>query len=134
MVENHYKLPFWDPLEHKRKVNPKPCCNDFRQVTVLKELVDGTFERDFTKATNSSVWSWFFIKKVHQDVLKYFLLKCTTNRDVFKRTRLTGTFIQHLTHFWLGFLRLFLGEECKIELPIIYFDRDMLQPQKVTNI
>ena len=99
IAENHYELPFWDTLEHKSKVSQKPRCSDFSQVTVLKELVDGTLERDFTKATFTSVWSWIYIKKVRQGVFKYFLLKCTTNRDVLKRICLTGAFIQHFTHF-----------------------------------
>ena len=44
-----------DPLECKSKVSQKSCCNDLE-----REL---TLERDFTKAANASVWSWFFIKK-----------------------------------------------------------------------
>ena len=40
----------------------KSWCNDLCQVAVLKELVNGTFERDFTKASNASVWDGFFIK------------------------------------------------------------------------
>ena len=30
------------------------------------------------------------------------------NKDVFKRTCLIRAYIQHLTHFWLDILRLFL--------------------------
>ena len=33
----------------------KPCCNDLCEVALLKELVDKTVERDYTKATNASV-------------------------------------------------------------------------------
>ena len=47
---------FRDPLEHKSKVSQKSCCNYLCHVNVLKELVDGTLERDFTKPTNASVW------------------------------------------------------------------------------
>ena len=43
-------------LEHKSKVGQKSCCNDLCQVAVLKELVDGTLGRDFTKVSNASVW------------------------------------------------------------------------------
>ena len=34
-------------------------------------------------------------------------------------TFLIGAFIQHLTHFWLGFWGSFLGRECKIASPVI---------------
>ena len=78
-------------------------------IAPFEELVDGTHDRDFTKVTNTPVWSRFFIKKVYQGVFKYLLLKCTTTRDVFKRTCLIDAFIQHLANFCLGFLRLFLG-------------------------
>ena len=37
------------------KFSQKLCCNKLCEVTVLKELVDGTLERDFTKATHASV-------------------------------------------------------------------------------
>ena len=53
----------------------------------------------------------FSLKKVHQGVFKYLLLKCTTKRDVLKRTCLIGAFIQHLAFFWLEFLRPFLSDE-----------------------
>ena len=39
------------------KVNQKLCCDKLCEIAVLKELVDGTLERDFTKATHVSVWS-----------------------------------------------------------------------------
>ena len=42
-------------IEHKSKVSQKPCCNDLCEVAILKELVDGTVERDYTKARNASV-------------------------------------------------------------------------------
>ena len=35
-----------------QKVTQKSCCNDLCQVDVFKELVDGTREKDFTKASN----------------------------------------------------------------------------------
>ena len=92
-------MPFRDSLEHKKK---SPCCNDLCQVAVLKELVNRTLERDFTKAINASVWSWFFIKmsmKVFSSVFYQTVLRAGTS---------IGAFIQHLTHFWLGFLELFL--------------------------
>ena len=55
--------------------------NDFCQVSILKELVDGTHERDQTKATNASVH-----KKVHESVLKYVLLNYTMSSDARKKT------------------------------------------------
>ena len=91
------------PIDHISKVRQKSCCNDICQVAVLKELVDGTLERDFTKASNASVLSLFFLRKVHESVFKHLVLNCTINRDVCKRTCLIGVFMQHLTHFWLGF-------------------------------
>ena len=48
-------ISFRDPLEYKSKVSQKSCCNDLSQVATLKELVDGTLERDYTKATNVPV-------------------------------------------------------------------------------
>ena len=57
IAENDQKLPFRDPLERKSKVSQKLCCDKLFEVAVLKELVDGTLERDFTKATHASVWS-----------------------------------------------------------------------------
>ena len=77
----NYKFPFRDSIEHKSKVSHKPCCNDLCEVAILKELVDRTVERDYTKATNASVH-----KKVYESVFKYVLLNCTLNRDVCKRT------------------------------------------------
>ena len=56
------------------------------------------------------------------------------NRNVFKRTYLIAAFKQHLTHFWLGFLGLFLDVEVKNFTPVISANRDMLQPQKVAHI
>ena len=47
-------MPLRDPIEHKSKISQKPCCNDLCHIVVLRELVDGTFERDFIKATNAS--------------------------------------------------------------------------------
>ena len=44
-----------DPLEHKSKVSKKFCCDKLCEFTVLKELVNGTLERDFAKATHASV-------------------------------------------------------------------------------
>ena len=40
---------------------------------------------------------------------------------VSKRTWLIGAFIQHLIHFWLGFLGLFLDEEVQNCTPCHYF-------------
>ena len=57
MAENDLKLSSRDPLEHKIKFSQKLYCDKLCEVTVLKDLVDGTFERDFTKATHASVWS-----------------------------------------------------------------------------
>ena len=54
---------FRDPLENKSKVSQKPYCNDFCQVVILKDLVDGELEKDFIKASNASVWGCFFIKQ-----------------------------------------------------------------------
>ena len=107
IAENYQKFLFRDALGHKSKVSQKSCCNDLCQVAVLKELVDGTLERDFTKASDVSVWGWFFIKKVHEGVFEDLQLKCTINRDVCKRTCLIGAFIRDLNHFWLGLLGLF---------------------------
>ena len=50
------KLPFRDPLEHKSIVSQKLCSDKLCVISVLKEKVDGTLERDFTKATHASVW------------------------------------------------------------------------------
>ena len=55
--------------------------NDLCQVSILKELVDGTHERDQTKAKNASVH-----KKVHESVLKYVLLNYTMSSDARKKT------------------------------------------------
>ena len=101
---------------------------------MLKELVDGTLERDFTKASNASVWGLFFIENVHEGVFKHLVLNFTINRDVCKSTCLIGFFILHLTHFWLGFLGLFLGGEYKITPLVITFDRETLQRQNVIHI
>ena len=51
------KLPFRDPPEYKSIISQKLCCDKLREVAVIQELVDGTLERDFTKATHVSVWS-----------------------------------------------------------------------------
>ena len=90
------------------------------------KLIDGTLERDYTKATNASVHR----KSPWKCLWKYVSLNCTMSRDVWKKTYLTGPFIQHSTHFWLGFLGLFLDGEVQNCTPVITFDRDMLQPQK----
>ena len=83
---------------------------------VLKELVDGTLERDFTKATRVPLeliaYKGFF---------KYQLLDCSMNRDVRKRACLIGTFIQHWTHFWSDSLRLFLDMGVQNCTPGHYF-------------
>ena len=47
---------------------------------MLKELIDGTLERDFTKASNAYVWGLFFIKNVHEGVFKHLVLNSTINR------------------------------------------------------
>ena len=52
-----------------------------------------------------------FIKKVHDSVFKYAVLNSTMSRDICKRIWLISALIQHLTHFWLGFLGLFLDGE-----------------------
>ena len=57
IAEDDQELPFRDPLERKGKASQKLCCDKLCEVAVLKELVDGTLERDFTKATHASVWS-----------------------------------------------------------------------------
>ena len=57
MAENDLKLSSRDPLEHKIKFSQKLYCDKLCEVTVLKDLVDGPFERDLTKATHASVWS-----------------------------------------------------------------------------
>ena len=44
-------MSFRGPLEHKSKVSERSC-----QVAVLKEVIDGTLEKDFRKASNASVW------------------------------------------------------------------------------
>ena len=90
----------------------------------IKKLVDGTLERECTKASNASTWGSFYIKEVHEGVFKHLVLNCTINRGACKKTCLTGAFIQNLTHFCLGFLELFLGRECKITHLVITFDRD----------
>ena len=46
------------------------------------------------------------MKKVHEGVFKHLVRNCTINRDFCKRACLIGAFIQHLIHFWLGFLGL----------------------------
>ena len=63
----------------------------------------------------------FSLKNVREGFFKYFLLKCTMNRDVFKRTFMIGAFIQHLTHFWFRFLGLFLGRGVQNCTPGHYF-------------
>ena len=73
----------------------------------IKKLVDGTLEREFTKASNASTWGSFYIKEVHEGVFNHLVLNCTINRGVCKSTCLTGVFIQHLTHSCLGYLGLF---------------------------
>ena len=70
-----------------------------------------------------------FIKRVHENAFKSVLLNCTMSRDVCKRIYLIIAFIQHLSHFWLGFLGLFLDGEGQNFTLVITFDRDMLQPQ-----
>ena len=87
----------------------------------IKKLVDGTLEREFTKASNASTWGSFYIKEVSEGVFKHLVLNCTINRDVCKRTCLIGVFMQLLTHFWLGFLGLFLGGGVQICIPSHYF-------------
>ena len=42
----------------QNKVSQKLYYDKLCEVLVLKELVDGTLERDFTKATHASIWSW----------------------------------------------------------------------------
>ena len=51
------KLSFRKPLERKSKVSQKLCCDKLCDVTLLKKLVDGTLEIDFTKAIHASFWS-----------------------------------------------------------------------------
>ena len=63
----------------------------------------------------------FSFKNVHEGVFKYLLLKCTMNRDVFKRAFMIGAFIQHLAQFWLRFLGLFLGGGVQNCTPGHYF-------------
>ena len=63
----------------------------------------------------------FEIIKVHEGVFEYVLLKCTMNKDVCKMTCLIGAFIQHLDHFWLGFLGLILGGGVQNWTPDQYF-------------
>ena len=75
-----------------------------------------------------------FIIKIYENVFKYVLLNSTMSRDICKRTNLKGAFIQHLNHFWLGSLGLFLDGEVQNCTPVITFDKDMLQPKKVANI
>ena len=43
-------------------------------IAVLNELVDKTLENDFAKASNGSVWDWFFIKKTFIKVFPNILL------------------------------------------------------------
>ena len=52
-----------------------------------------------------------FIKKIHKSVFRNVLLNFTLSRDVCKRSWLIGALMQHLTHFWLDFLGLFLDGE-----------------------
>ena len=63
---------------------------------------------------------------VYKEFFKYILLNCTMNRNICKRTYLIGAFIQHLTHFWLNFLKLFLD--------IIILNTEMLHAQKTVFI
>ena len=62
-----------------------------------------------------------FLKKIHEGVFEHLVLKCTINRDVYKRTYLTGVFIQHLTQFWLGFLGIFFRWGVQNYTPRHYF-------------
>ena len=55
--------------------------------------------------------------KIYESVFKHILLNCNMSRDVCKRTWVTGAFIQHLSHFWLGFLGLFLDGEVQNYIP-----------------
>ena len=55
---------------------------------------------------------------VYKGFFKYLLLNCTMNREVCKRNCLIGAFIQHLTHFLLGFLRLLL--DVGVQNPAIF--------------
>ena len=48
-------------------------------------------------------------------------VKCTMNRDVWKKTCLIGAFIQYLTHIWLDVLGLFLDREVQNYVPGLYF-------------
>ena len=52
---------------HKSNFSQKPCCNGFCQVAILKELVDETYDRDYTKPQMHP-----FIKNVHENVFKCF--------------------------------------------------------------
>ena len=45
--------------------------------------------------------------KILQTVFMYLLLNCAISKDACERTYLIGTFMQHLIHFWLGFLGIF---------------------------
>ena len=49
-MNNDLILPFRDSLEHESKISQKPYRNDLCHVAILKELVDGTLEIDFTNA------------------------------------------------------------------------------------
>ena len=55
IITQSAKLSLRDPLQRKSKVSQKLCCDKLCEVAVLKELVDGTLERGFTKATHASV-------------------------------------------------------------------------------
>ena len=64
---------------------------------------------------------------VYKGFFKYLLLNCTVNRDVCKRTCLIDAFIQHLIHFWLDLLRLFLDAGVQKCTPVITFNIDKKQ-------
>ena len=57
------------------------------------------------------------------------------NRDVCKKEMPDWYLHAALNPFFVGFLGLFFQVvKCKIGPPVITFDRDMLQPQRVANI
>ena len=74
-----------------------------------------------------------FIKKLHESVFKYLLLNCTMSRDVWK-VLTDKCFHTASNPFILDILGLFLDGEMQNSPPVIIFDRDKLQPQKVANM
>ena len=71
----------------------------------IKKLVDGTLERECTKASNASTWGSFYIKEVHEGAFKHVVLNYTINRGCLQKNLSDRCLHAALNTFLFGFFR-----------------------------